>query len=138
MYKSLIGALAVVGLAAVPSLAQTTQNQPAGQQPAGQQSQAQPAQTPEQQMQSRIASQEQVRGALNTSGFQEVTFVDAAYLVTALAPSGETVMMVVNPSGMMSNLLQNQPATTSSTGGQAAPAGGAAPQNQSGSGQTTK
>lgn len=140
MYKSITGALAIAAVATVPAIAQTaTQNQP-GQQPQAQGSQTQGSQTPEQQMQSRIASQEQVREALNTSGFEEVSFVDAAYLVTATAPSGETVMMVVNPSGMMSGILGNEPTSTSSTTGQGGSSSGSAsgsmPQNQSGSGQS--
>ncbi|GGK41816.1 hypothetical protein [Salinarimonas ramus] len=110
MQKTLIAALALTGTAAFPALAQgTNQNQTGAQtgSQSGQQMQAQQGgQMTEDQMRSRLASQAQVRDALTQSGFEEVTLLDAAYLVSARAPSGEMVMMVVNPSGLMQGMMQ--------------------------------
>ncbi|GGK54728.1 hypothetical protein [Salinarimonas ramus] len=106
MLKVLVTATALTAAAAFPALAQSSgqsgQTGQSGQQ-APQQAQGQMTQ---EQMQTRLASQQQVREALTMSGFEEVTFLDAAYLVSAQAPSGEMVMMVVNPSGLMQGLMQ--------------------------------
>jgi hypothetical protein len=123
MTKTLIAALALAGAAAFPALAQQDTTQTQGQQQGqermqAQQGQNQQGQTEEQRIQSRIASQGQVREALDEAGFEEVTLLDAAYLVSARAPSGEMVMMVVNPSGLMQGMMQQGMGTdaTGSTG----------------------
>ena len=51
--------------------------------------------------QNQAVSQGKVRQVLQTAGFQDIRIVDAAYLVQARAPSGETVMMLVNPGGTL-------------------------------------
>lgn len=128
MLKIMMTAVALTGAAAFPALAQST-DQGSGQtgqsgQQAPQQAQGQMTQ---EQMQSRLASQQQVREALTMSGFEDVNFLDAAYLVSAQAPSGEMVMMVVNPSGLMQGLMQGG-ATGSTT----------MPQGQSGQSEQPK
>lgn len=146
MTKTLIAALALAGAAAFPALAQQqgttqTQGQQQGQQ---QQMQARQGEMTEEQLRSRIASQGQVRDALNQAGFEEVTLLDAAYLVSARAPSGEMVMMVVNPSGLMQGMMQqgmgmqpgSQPGDTTGATGGMNQGGGQPMQSQQGQGQS--
>ena len=54
----------------------------------------------EQDRQMMAASQQQVREQLEDSGFEDVTVRRAAYLVTAMSPDGEPVMMLVDTSRM--------------------------------------
>ncbi|WP_349370169.1 hypothetical protein [Salinarimonas sp.] len=156
MTKTLIAALALTGAAAFPALAQQDATQTQGQQQGQQQMQAQQGEMTEEQLRSRIASQGQVRDALNEAGFEEVTLLDAAYLVSARAPSGEMVMMVVNPSGLMQGMMQQgmgqgmnqgmnqgmgmqpgmQPGDTTGATGGMSQGDGQRMQNQQGQGQT--
>lgn len=143
MTKTLIAALALTGAAAFPALAQQQDTPPpvgeqqqqaqqtmpggtSGQGTSGQGSSSQgmagQTMSPEE-MQSRIASQQQVRDALEQSGFEEVNLLDAAYLVAAKAPSGETVMMVVNPSGLMQTMMQGGATGSVGQGGSGMPGG---------------
>lgn len=140
MTRTLIAALALTGAAAFPALAQQdtqgpTQTQGQRTQGQAQQMQAQQGQMNEEQMQSRLASQQQVREALTQSGFEEIMLLDAAYLVSARAPSGETVMMVVNPSGLMQGIMQQgmgADATGSTSPGQGSSQGSGQGSGQSG------
>lgn len=58
-----------------------------------------------------VASQRRVMQVLSDAGLTDVRIVDAAYLVQAMTPQNETVMMIVNSEG--------QPVGRSSTMGDA-------------------
>lgn len=47
-----------------------------------------------------VASQKKVMKALTEAGLKDVRIMDAAYLVQAVTPDDEQVMMVVNSAGM--------------------------------------
>lgn len=84
----------------------------------------------EQDRQMMAASQQQVREQLEESGFEQVTVRRAAYLVTAMSPEGEPVMMLVDTSrmgrrdqggmqGQQGESMQNQQKMQGQTEGQA-------------------
>lgn len=47
--------------------------------------------------QSSAMTQQKLRKSLGDAGFQNITIVDAAYLVQAKTKDGETVVMMINP-----------------------------------------
>ncbi|UIJ70997.1 hypothetical protein [Aurantimonas sp. HBX-1] len=46
-----------------------------------------------------VASQEKVLKALETAGYSDAAIMDAAYMVQARTPDGETVLMMIDTSG---------------------------------------
>ncbi|MEE2952333.1 MAG: hypothetical protein VYD57_13955 [Pseudomonadota bacterium] len=46
-----------------------------------------------------VASQKKVLSALQQAGYQDATIMDAAYMVQARTPDGETVLMMIDTSG---------------------------------------
>ena len=99
MRAVLIPAAIAAALAAAPAFAAQPGNQ-AADQPAqaagGQQGQSGQAQNGAQQ-QWQAMSQAQLRGSLEKAGYKNIRIVDAAYVVEAQGPSGEQVVMYINP-----------------------------------------
>lgn len=86
--KRLWIATAVIGLCAAPAAAQQSPSKGQSTPPAAQSSAAQSQLSPE-----------RVRQNLEKSGFQDVSVVDAAYLVHARTSEGNNAVIIVDPPG---------------------------------------
>jgi hypothetical protein len=82
-------AVAAFAMATAPALAQSSGNQ------SGSGSAAKA--TPGQAGNPHAMTQDKLRQTLQQAGFQNVTVLDAAYLVQAKSKDGDTVLMMINP-----------------------------------------
>jgi hypothetical protein len=72
-------------------------------------------------------SQAQLRGSLEKAGYKNIRIVDAAYVVQAVGPTGDQVVMYINPpdvAATASNAGADQGASGPSTTGRATPGKG--------------
>lgn len=87
MRTVLLSSIAALGLLAAPAFAQSS-NQ-------GGQQQGQSAS--QQDSAIRAMSQERLRKSLEQAGFKDITVLDATYLVRAVSPDGDQVVMLIDP-----------------------------------------
>lgn len=97
--KKLLATTAALALFASPVLAQS--DDPDTTTPEGEQSEmsADGASGGDISAEDVVASQDRVRSVLETAGMSDVTILDAAYIVQATTPDGETVVMIIDTSG---------------------------------------
>jgi len=72
-------------------------------------------------------SQAQLRDSLEKAGYKNIRIVDAAYVVQAVGPTGDQVVMYINPpdvAATASNAGAHQGTTGASTTGRATPGKG--------------
>jgi hypothetical protein len=72
-------------------------------------------------------SQAQLRGSLEKAGYKNIRIVDAAYVVQAVGPTGDQVVMYINPpdvAATASNAGADQGASGPSTTGRTTPGKG--------------
>jgi hypothetical protein len=89
MKLALAASLAAFALAGSPALAQSSANQ------SGSGSSAKA--TPGQAGNPHAMTPDKLRQTLQQAGFQNITILDAAYLVQAKSKDGDTVLMMINP-----------------------------------------
>ena len=106
MRAVLIPAVMSAALLAAPAFAAQPVNQPSGQamQGSGGQQQAQAGApgaqngaSSAQQQAWQAMSQVQLRQSLEKAGYKDIRIVDAAYVVQAVGPNGDQVVMYINP-----------------------------------------
>ncbi|MCB1885371.1 MAG: hypothetical protein KDG89_15465 [Geminicoccaceae bacterium] len=91
MKRILIPVFAAVALAGTPVLAQQSGSQSQGSGSSNMQNQGSASSAMQ-----NMTAREAVRHAMEQSGFTNVRFIDAAYLVQAQSPSGERVVMFID------------------------------------------
>ncbi|MDC7785059.1 hypothetical protein PQJ75_02195 [Rhodoplanes sp. TEM] len=104
-------AAAILALGMVPAAAQS------GSQSSGSQSGTQKNAAGQSQNQRVGAmSQDKLRKTLQQSGFQDITIVDAAYIVHAKTSDGDMVVMYINPPSAVSAASQGGTSSQGTTG----------------------
>jgi hypothetical protein len=123
MRAVLIPAVMSAALLAAPAFAARPGNQPSGQ--AMQGSGGQQAQNGQQarngasaaQQEWQAMSQAQLRSSLEKAGYKDIRIVDAAYVVQAVGPNGDQVVMYINPPDVPRTASNAGADTTAGQGG---------------------
>lgn len=133
MRVSILAAIAAGAAVALPAAAQTSSPGASGSSgTAGQQSGGAQAGS-----QSLVVPRGEIRSELEKAGFKNVRILDAAYLVQAETSANEAVLMVVNPSGQMRNVLGGGASGAQQSGGSGTQPSGGSGTQPSGGGSAT-